>query len=199
MSIRHRMKGLLRAAILGFQFGLYLPTYYRVRYLCCRPFLSENTLAVLVERALFPVVALRTFGADIGGNVRIHRGLYLHEARNTLTNLQIGDNAFLGARVMLDLSDKVIIEANTAVGMNVTIITHSNFGDSARAVDYPSENAPVRICRDAVVNWGCTLNKGTVVSQGCIVLPGAVVAGTLIPGQPIPAIPPDHCRLLRDK
>jgi len=155
--------------------------YYRALYALLRPWLHEQTLSVLVERSPFPRLVLQAFGADIGKRVRIHRGLYLHEANNSLSNLSIGDNVFLGARAMIDLTDKVIIESNTAIGMNVTVITHANYGDSARAAEYPAESAPVRICRDAVVNWGCILNKGTVVSAGCIILPGSVVGGTLIP------------------
>jgi acetyltransferase-like isoleucine patch superfamily enzyme len=177
---------------------IYLPVYYRLWCWINHAILGENALSVVVERALFPGTALKALGGQIGKNVRVHRGLYLHEARNSLKNLQIGDNVFLGARLMFDLTDQVVIESNTAVGMNVTIITHANFGDSARAADHPPESAPVKICRDAVVNWGATLNKGTVVSPGCIILPGSVVAGTLLPGatyagnpaRPLPVIRP---------
>ena len=176
------MRVILRTLLYYLFHRLYLPVYYKALCLLLRPVLSDSTLSVVVERSLFPAIALRVLGADIGKGVRVHRGLYLHEARNSLKNLQIGDHVFLGARVMIDLTDKVFIESNAAVGMNVTIITHANFGDSARSADYPPERAPVRVCRDAVVNWGTILNKGTVVSAGCIILPGSVVAGTLLPG-----------------
>jgi acetyltransferase-like isoleucine patch superfamily enzyme len=175
---------------------IYLPVHYRFCFYLLRLILGDNALSVLVERAWFPVDALRALGGKIGGGVRIHRGLYLHEARNSLNNLEIGDSVFLGARLMIDLSDKVIIESRAAVGMNVTIITHANFGDSERSFDNPAASAPVKICSDAVVNWGTILNKGTVVSVGCIILPGSVVAGTLLegatyvgnPGRPLPKI-----------
>lgn len=177
-------------------YRLYLPVYYKAICRLMQPVFSDSTLSIVIERSLFPSIALRALGADIGKGVRVHRGLYLHEARNSLKNLQIEDHVFLGARVMIDLTDKVIIESNAAVGMNVTIITHANFGDSARSADYPPEKAPVKICHDAVVNWGTIINKGTVVSAACIILPGSVVGGTLLPGatyagnpaRPLPAI-----------
>lgn len=174
-----------------------LPSYYRIKVAAYRVFCDDEALAYVLHDCLFPEVVLRLGGAEIGTNTRVHRWLLIHESRGSFRNLKVGNDVFLGKRIIIDLTDSVTVGNRCAVGMDVKIITHSNFGASALAVVYPPVHAPVEISDDAIVNWGAIINKGTRVGKGVIVLPGTVVTGILKdgliyagnPARPIPQKP----------
>ena len=157
--------------------------YYRFKVALYRLIIKEEAWASVLHDSLFPEMVLRLGGADIGTNVRVHRWLLIHESRGSFRNLKIGDDVFLGKRIIIDLSDKVTIGNRCAVGMDVKIITHVNLGDSILSALYPPEKAPVEILDDAIVNWGAIVNKGTRIGAAVIVLPGSVVSGNLKDGQ----------------
>ncbi len=139
--------------------------------------LGSDALAYVLHDSLFPDIVLRMGGAKIGKNTRIHRWLVLHETRGTFENLVIGDDVFLGKNVTIDLTAKVEIGNRCAVGMNVKIITHSNFGDSVLSSTYPPEAEAVEIMDDSVINWGCIVLKGSRIMPKTILLPASVVGG----------------------
>lgn len=143
----------------------------------------EDALSITLERCIFPDLVLGLSGAKLGENVRVHRGLLIHESRGSFEKLSIGDDVFLGSRVIIDLTDEVRIGNRAAIGMDVKIITHSNYGSSSLSEIYPPEQAPVIIEDDAVVNWGSILLKGTVASSRSIVAPGSVAGGVLQPNR----------------
>jgi len=157
--------------------------YYWTRIRVLRKCGVRDALAVTLESAVFPMLVLKLGEAKIGRNVRVLRGLLAHNCGRSFENLSIGDDVFLGNRTIIDLTDRVTIGSRVAIGMDVRIITHSDYGESAMGKICPRETAPVVIEDDTVVNWGCTVLKGTVVSSRCIVAPNSVVQGVLQSGR----------------
>ena len=172
------MPGVLKAILFTI-----IPYYYRIKVALYGILVDEEALAYVLHDSLFPEIVLRLGGANIGTNVRIHRWLILHESQGSFRKLTIGNDVFLGKRVLIDLTDRVTIGNRCAIGMDVKIITHVNVGDSELAASYPPQHAPVEILDDAVVNWSAVINKGTEVGSRVVVLPGSVVSGILKDGQ----------------
>lgn len=163
-------------------YNFLLSIYYQLRYICLKLVTGDNAWEYLLHDALFPLIVLKLGGANLGKNVRVGRWLTLHESRGSFSNLEIGSNVFIGKNVTIDLSEKVFIGDRCAIGMNVQIITHSNFGDSVLKKVYQKESSPVRIGNDCVLNWGCIILKGTNLGDKVVILPGSVVSGQLKTG-----------------
>ncbi len=159
--------------------ALWLHIYYRIRIALLKPIVGQEALAYTLHDSLAPGLVLKIGGAKLGSNVRVGRWLVIHESRGSFKNLEIGSDVFIGKRVIIDLTDKVKIGNRCAIGMDVRIITHSNFGQSVLSGSYPPQAAGVEIMDDAIVNWGCIVLKGTLIRERSITLPGSVVSGTL--------------------
>lgn len=189
----------LKHRFFGRMFRGCLYAYYALKASVLKLMVGEEALAYILHDSLFPDLVLRLGGAMVGADVRVHRWLTLHETRGTFKNLEIGDGVFVGKNVLIDLSDKVTIGDRCGIGMNTTIITHSNFGRSTlSAIRAPSTTA-VEIMEDCGIGWGCIINKGTRMMREVILLPGAVVVGTLqeksiYGGNPARRIPTDSWR-----
>jgi acetyltransferase-like isoleucine patch superfamily enzyme len=157
----------------------YLYLYYRIKNALLTLVVGEEALAYVLHDSLLPLIVLKIGKAKIGKNVRLGRWLTLHESKGSFQNLEIGDDVFIGKNVLIDLSDKVNVGNRCGIGMNVTIITHLNFGDSKLSAEFPICKAPVEIFEDSVINWGCIVLKGTSIMREVIILPGSVVSGVL--------------------
>lgn len=163
-------------------YNFLLSIYYEVRCACLKLVAGDNAWEYLLHDALFPFIVLKLGGAKIGKNVRVGRWLTLHESRGSFANLEIGSDVFIGKNVTIDLSEKVLIGDRCALGMNVQIITHSNFGDSVLGSVYQKESLPVKIGNDCVINWGCIVLKGANIEDKVVILPASVVSGQLKTG-----------------
>ena len=156
-----------------------LKIYYRLKFYILKPLLKNETWAIILYNSHFPKIVLELGGAKLGKKVRVGKWLTIHESRGNFKNLEIAANVFIGKHVMFDLSGKIIIKERVAIGMNVVIITHINFGDSILKQNYTTEISDVIIDEDAIINWGVIVNKDTHVGKQTIILPGSVVSGKL--------------------
>jgi acetyltransferase-like isoleucine patch superfamily enzyme len=163
-------------------YNFFLVIYYQIRFWFLRLVVGENAWEYLLHDSLFPILVLKMAGAEVGRNVRIGRWLVLHESQGSFNKLNIGDGVYIGKNVTIDLTDNVNIGNRCAIGMNVQIITHSNFGDSQLKTAYQKETTPVTIGDDCIINWGAIVLKGTLMEDRVIVLPGSVVIGHLKSG-----------------
>lgn len=104
---------------------------------------SDHAEEHLVERVMYPRLALKLIGVPIGLNCRIRNGLTLYNYKKG--NLSIGNNVHIGKSVLLDLSAKIEIQDNCTISMGSKILTHQNFGDSSLGKNYPVESSPIVI------------------------------------------------------
>lgn len=179
VGVRQASSGWLKDRLFGRMFRACLYAYYLLKASVLKLLVGEEAMAYVLHDSLFPDLVLKLGGAKLGTDVRVHRWLTLHETRGTFKNLEIGDGVFIGKNVLIDLSDRVTIGDRCGIGMNTTIITHSNFGRSTLSETHAPSTAAVEIREDCGIGWGCILNKGTKMMREVILLPGAVVVGTL--------------------
>ena len=145
-----------------------------------------NALFLIMPAKLI-VPTLRRFGAVIGENALIHSPLVIHNAGENYGNLTLGNDCYLGRDILLDLKDKIHIGDRVTLSMRVTLITHTDVGESdAKKVITPS-HAPLSIDVGAylganvTVLQGVRIGSGSVVGAGCVVLhdvpPRTIAAG----------------------
>lgn len=128
-------------------------------------------LAKMVEAMPFKyrIKYLRKYGAEIGKRCIIDSGFKIHRPARMkpFKNLTIGNDVYLGHNLLLDLTDKIIFEDNTAMGANCQIWTHVGdyLEDQHDKSDYEERIAPVIIKRGAVCYSSVILNPGVVIGE----------------------------------
>ena len=152
-----------------------------------------NTLFLVLPAKLI-APTLRRHGAQIGTGVIVHSPLLIHNATadpsSHYSNLCIGDDAYLGRDVFLDLADCITIEDRATVSMRVTILTHTHAGESPLSRGrLPPESAPVVLERGCYLGAGATVLSGVRVGAQAIVGAGAVVTRDVEPGVTVAGVP----------
>lgn len=155
-----------------------LPLYYRLKVFLYGWIAGPDAASAVVTGCLRPDVVLRLYGARIGKNVRINRGLILHETGNDFSNLTIGDDVHIGRGVLIDLSGRVTIGDRAGIGMFTRLLTHQNLGDSTLSRDYPASRGDVVIGEDVVTGCGAILLYPTRLAPRTLVSAGSVVRGS---------------------
>ena len=147
-----------------------------------------NALLLFMPARIIPTV-LRHYGATIGHDPIIHSPLIIHNAKNDYGNLIMGDHCYLGRDVFLDLENRIELEDQVTVSMRVTILTHTDVGDSRLNKRIPASTAPVRICKDAYIGANSTILQGVTIGAESLIGAGSVLlkdvpSGAMFAGNP---------------
>lgn len=124
---------------------------------------------------------LRHFGAHIGEKVHFKSPLFLdnfetdEDATGDFSGLTLGENCFIGSGVFFDLTDKVVLEADCAVGPGTRFLTHQDTGGRPLSRWYPRKKAPIRVGKGTWIGAGAILLDGVSLGQCCVVAAGSVV------------------------
>ncbi len=130
---------------------------------------------------------MKKYGAQMGRNVRFRTPLIIHNAaidrdRNYFANLQVGDDCYFGKDVFLDLQDRIMVEPRATISMRVTLLTHTDVGNSPLAESVlPVTQAPVVIRTGAYIGAGAMILQGVEIGECAIVGAGAVVTESIPP------------------
>jgi acetyltransferase-like isoleucine patch superfamily enzyme len=154
-----------------------LTTYYKLKVWVYKMIVSDEAASYVLYESIRPDIVLRMFGAKIGKNVRINRGLLLHETNNSFANLSIGDDVHIGKFAFIDLSGKVTIGNRVGIGMFAKILTHQNLGDSHLKEVYPKHKGDIEIPDDVVISAGSIILFPTKLAKKTLVSAGSVVRG----------------------
>lgn len=143
-----------------------------------------STLMLILPTQLIARV-LREYGATLGEDVRFRSPVILHNAaedqgRNYFANLHVAEGCYFGKDVFLDLKDKIMVEERVTVAMRVTIITHTDVGNSPLATGIiPVTQAPVIIRAGAYIGAGAMILQGVEIGERAVVGAGAVVTESI--------------------
>src|SRR5689334_12749395 len=92
-----------------------------------------NRLSFILPSRLL-VEILRDYGAVIGEDVKITPPIHFHNlanrTRKPFQNLTIGMRCYLGPRLFLDLKEKITLEDQVTLAMDVMLITHTDVSQS---------------------------------------------------------------------
>lgn len=130
---------------------------------------------------------LRCSGAEIGVGTRVVAGLAVRNAEGSFAHLHIGERCHIGAQVFLDLAGPVDIGDRVTISMRVTVLTHTDVGDSRCGL--PTSMAGVRIDDDAYLGAGAMVLPGVRIGAGAVVAAGALVNGDVAPRTIVAGVP----------
>ena len=150
-----------------------------VRLICGFEFI--NRLLLICSGSTAQTV-LKHFGAKIGSNVRINTPLILHNVEHNYNNLIIGDNCHIGKDIILDLKEQIKVDDNVTISMRVSIITHTDVGDSPlKQNSYPARQKGVIIHSGVYVGAGAIILHGITIGENTVLGAGAVVTRDVPP------------------
>ena len=117
----------------------------------------------------FAIKYLRMYGATIGENCIIDSGFKIHRPGKTkpFKNLILGNNVYLGHNAILDLTEKIIIEEDVAIGANCQLWTHvGDFKNSLRDGNDYSEKTESLLIKEKVICYsGVLFSPGVVIGR----------------------------------
>lgn len=152
--------------------------------------LWQNLFALMFVSPL-RVWCLRLFGARIEQNTVIERIRLVNMYRTGIGGITIGNNCFLGDGVTLDLADRITLEADVTLSLDVMVLTHTNVGYKDHPVQgsIPSYAKQARLKRGSFIGARAVILPGLTIGEGAAVAAGAVVtkdvpAYTLVAGVP---------------
>jgi acetyltransferase-like isoleucine patch superfamily enzyme len=139
-------------------------------------------LSMFVERLpkTFVIPVLKMYGAKIGTNCDMERGLVLHRIdkktkKDPFKKLFIGNRVYIGHNMIIDLTEEVKIGNDCAFGANCQIWTHT--GDwTINRDDEKDKQGPVLIgdaviCYSAVIiSQGISIGNYARIGAGSVVL-----------------------------
>ncbi|MDP1721667.1 MAG: acyltransferase [Candidatus Gottesmanbacteria bacterium] len=134
---------------------------------------------------------LRLFGAQIGQNTVIERIRLVNLYRTGISGISMGDNCFLGDEVTLDLAERITLEDDVTLSLDVMILTHTNVGykDHPLQASIPSIAKPVRLKRGCFVGARVVILPGLTIGDGAAVGAGAVVTRDVPPKTLVGGVP----------
>lgn len=150
-----------------------------VRYVLCSLWQYLFTMmAVSPLRVWF----LRLFGARIGHDTVIERIRLVNLYRKGLGGVTIGNKCFLGDGVTLDLAEKIILEDDVTLSLDVMVLTHTNVGYK----DHPLQASIQSFAKSVLLKRGCFVGARVVILPGLTIGEGAAVAAGAIVTRDVP-------------
>jgi len=124
----------------------------------------------------FIIKFLRKYGASIGESCNIERGLILHrpDPSKPFKNLKLGNNIYIGHKLLIDLTDEVHIKDYSAFGANIQIWTHTGDWTFDRT-DENEKIEPVTIGKAVIVYSGVIIGQNVHIGDYARVGAGSVV------------------------
>lgn len=108
---------------------------------------------------------LRSFGAEIGSDVQIREGVYIHLP----WRLKVGNNCWIGRQVNIYNHAEVAIEANVCISQHATI-SSGNHNPRTRGLDF--DHRPVTLSHGAWICAAAFVGPGSVLEVNELVMPG---------------------------
>jgi maltose O-acetyltransferase len=153
-------------------------------------------LAQVVLRLLPPLRALRlrrevlrAAGWRIGDSVTILGIVRVFGSGRHHPDVTIGEWSFINVGCTLELSDRIVIGRDVALGPDVMILTGTHQVGSSVARAGPFQTAPVTVGDGAWIGARCVLLPGVNVGAGAVVAAGAIVRTDVAPNTLVAGVP----------
>ncbi|RRO24653.1 acyltransferase [Flavobacteriaceae bacterium 14752] len=118
---------------------------------------------------------LRFNKASIGRNTLIDSPLIIHYKNDDLSKLNIGDNCRISKNCFLDLAENITIHNNCTLAMNVTIITHTDKGESNLGDSLQNSKEGVIVNQGTYIGANVLILQGTTVGKNCLIAAKSLV------------------------
>jgi maltose O-acetyltransferase len=132
---------------------------------------------------------LRLAGFRVGTRTTINGALKITGTRSMLVRLSIGDDCWLGADAIFDLSESITLGDRVTIEPGVMLLT------STHELDFPQHRAGKLILNPVTIGSGAWLRArsivlpGVKIGEGAVVEAGAVVNKDVAPNTRVGGIP----------
>ena len=138
-------------------------------------------LAGTIERmpSRFTIKYLKKYGATIGEDCRVEKGINLHRAANKIPfkNLVICNNVYIGHKTKIDLSRKVTLHDNVIIGSRCMLWTHASdyVYDNLVNPVYIEHYGEIEIFDYTLIYSGVIISNGVTIGKNVKVGAGSMV------------------------
>lgn len=138
---------------------------------------------------------LRKYGASLGqhinfkGRIIIDNASKDQDATHDFSNLIIGNNCYIGKKVLFDLPCRIVIEDEAVIGARVSIFTHADCGTRLMSKYFPRKTGSVLIGRGTWIGANATILCGVNIGEKCVVAAGSVVTKSFNSNEIIAGVP----------
>jgi acetyltransferase-like isoleucine patch superfamily enzyme len=134
------------------------------------------------------------FGFKLGG---FHCGGCIEiQPRYNNSIIKIGNNVATNNNIFICAANKVVIEDDTLIGQNVTIMDHEAHGTASHLRRQVGKIGSVTICKNVWIGNNVIILKNTEIGENTIVAAGSVVSGKFPANAIIGGIPSKVIKLL---
>lgn len=147
---------------------------------------------------------LKSFGAKIGNNTTIKRTLFIDnvyedaDSKNDFSNIEIGNNCYIGDCVYFDLSNKIILENDICISANVSFVTHSDCNRSSFLNEkFPRQSKAIKVCAGAWIGVGSIILSGCTIAENSILSAKSLLKKDTTPKSIFAGIPAEEIKILQ--
>jgi maltose O-acetyltransferase len=139
---------------------------------------------------------LKILGARVGERTHIEQGIQIQNAiGGGCSNLQLGNNVYIGPGCLFDLASSIIIEDEVALSAQVSLVTHADVADRPLAYHFPRKEGPIVIRRGTWIGVNTTILHGITIGQ-CSVVGAMSLVNRDIPDKVVACGIP--CKVVKD-
>lgn len=141
------------------------------------PYGLAGTIESMPSR--FTIKYLKKYGATIGEDCRIEKGINIHRAGTKIPfkNLVIHNNVYIGHKTKIDLTRKVTLHDNVIIGSRCMLWTHASdyeYDKMARP-RYIENSGDIEIFDYSLIYSGVIISHGITIGRNVKVGAGSMV------------------------
>lgn len=140
---------------------------------------------------------LRSAGAEIDDSATFKSGLLLDNIDSGLNRLHIGEKAYIGPGVFMDLAESIIIGEQAVIAPEAMLLTHGDVGERPLAELVQRKASPVCLEEGCWVGARAVILPGITVGKRAVVGAGAVVTADVPDFTIVAGVPAHEIRRLK--
>lgn len=146
-----------------------------IKSLLCR---GDDNVSIDKGAHVFPRASLKV---TRGGSIKVGKALINDNAFICASGgiIEISDDVTINRNSIIVAKQKVIIGRGSSIGPNVCIYDHNHKIDKSGFYKNEFVVSPIEIGRNVWISANCTILKGTIIGDNCIIGAGCVVSGEI--------------------
>ena len=146
-----------------------------IKSLLCR---GDDNVSIDKGAHVFPKASLKV---TRGGSIKVGKALINDNAFVCASGgiIEISDDVTINRNSIIVAKSKVIVGRGSSIGPNVCIYDHNHKIDKGGFYKDKFVTTPIVIGQNVWIAANCTILKGTIIGDNCIIGAGCVVAGEI--------------------
>jgi acetyltransferase-like isoleucine patch superfamily enzyme len=138
---------------------------------------ASNYLKSVSQSSVIPILKMK--GAVVGDNTKVASGIVIHNCNKDFSNLQIGNNCYIGKECFFDLRNKISISNNVVIAMRCNFITHIDMSNSILSNIYSAKDAPILIEDNVYLGINVTVLMDVMIKEKSFIAANSLVKNSV--------------------